>query len=182
MIEQEEFAARVVESSQSVISVVNAAVVGHARHATDLVSRTSDPNNDIDPVQELARFSKRTIRDGARLFAAMWAMVEALAQDSKGPITAKPESPPNPNPVKATVGPVAIRGRCQSEGLRRRGETTTTIAATQITVTRNPVDPSQLDVVIEAGGAPRGLYEGAMKVGSGAAMRGTPYNVYVDWK
>lgn len=180
MSEQEEFAARAADSTRLVVSVVNDSLLGHARHAADLGSRAADPNEAVDPLQELGRFWKRTIRDGARLFLAMWSMLESLAAETaatKPPV----ELPPASNPLTRTIGPVPPSGPYHPLDLRRRGDINPTIVAAQIAVRRSAGDPSQLELQIEAGGAPRGLYEGTVTVGSAAATASISYNIYVDW-
>ena len=172
---------RVADSARSVISVVNDSLTGHARHAADLVARSADPAAPIDPGEELARFSRRLLRDGALLFRSLWAMVEALAWDPASKTPFPLEVAPESNPIDTRVGPVATRGQCRPADLRRRGDPSPTIPAAQITVTRDANDPSQLELCIEAGGVPRGLYEGTILVGSGSRSRQVLYNVYVDW-
>jgi hypothetical protein len=177
MTGQEEAEARVIDSARSVVSVINGSLTGHARHAADLASRASDPANEIDPVRELTLFSRRAIRDGAALFSAIWAMLEGLAWEPGYKLPPSTEIPPASNPLKKTIGP-ATKGQCQPADLRRRGEPSPTIPAARISVTRNPNDPSQLDLEIEAGGAPRGLYEGSVTIATGSPIS---YNIYVDW-
>ncbi len=180
MIEQEAFDGLITDSTRSVIRLVNESLTGHARHASDLASRAADPNNDIDPVQELTRFWNRTIRDGVRFLDAMASMFQLLGSDPV-PIPEKSEPPPDPNPVETSIVGAAKTGTCRSEGLRRRGESNLAIKAEKITVTRKPGDLTQLDLVIQAGGVPRGLYEGTVRIGTGAAAPTVAYNVYVDW-
>jgi hypothetical protein len=48
-------------------------------------------------------------------------------------------------------------------------------------VVRDGADPTQLDLVIEAGGMPRGLYEGTLTIGTTAAAAPLSYNIYVDF-
>ena len=182
MTEPEE--GELLESTRPLISVVNDSIAGHARHAASLSSRVADPNDVVDPLQELGRFWNRAIRDGARLFEITWSMIDMLAwRTSKTPDTTplpgKP--PPSSNPCPAKVGPVAATGDIVPQGLRRRGETQETIAATQVRVVRNRLDPTQLDLRIEAGGMPRGLYEGTLTVGTAPAAAPLSYNIYVDF-
>lgn len=172
--------ARVVDSTRSVISVINGSIAGHARHAADLASRASDPAIAIDPVRELTQFSKRAVRDGAALFRSIWAVLEALASQPEYKLPLPTDQPPASNPLKTTIGP-ATPGQCQPTDLRRRGEPGPTIGAALIIVTRNPNDPSQLNLAIEAGGAERGLYEGSVTIGPGATGQAVTYNLYVDW-
>ena len=180
MTELDEAQARVVDSARSVISVINGSLTGHARHAADLASRASNPAIPIDPLQELTVFSSRALKDGAALFRAMWTMLEFLAWQPGQKLPPPNETPPASNPRQATIGP-APQGACRATDLRRRGEPNPTIPAARITVTRNSKDPSQLDLAIEAGGADRGLYEGAVTIGSAAAGQTITYNIYVDW-
>ena len=180
MTEREVAEARVVDSARSVISVINRALTDHARHASDLAARASDSATSIDPVRELTLFSKRAIRDGAALFESMWAVLEALASQPESAIPPPTEKPPASNRLKTTIGPAAP-GQCQATDLRRRGEPSPTIPGALITVTRNPNDPSRLDLAVEAGGAPRGLYDGSVMIGSAAAGLAVDYNIYVDW-
>jgi hypothetical protein len=178
--ELEEAQARVVDSARSVISVINHSLTAHARHAADLVSRSSNQAIPIDPLRELTVFSNRALKDGATLFRAIWDMLEFLAWEPGQKLPPSNETPPVCNPRQVTIGP-ALPGDWKAAGLRRRGEPTPTIAASLITVTRNPVDPSQLDLAIEAGGADRGLYEGTLTLASAAAGQTITYNIYVDW-
>ena len=180
MTEREAADARIVDSARSVISVISGSLTGHARHAADLASRSSNAATPIDPIRELTLFTNRAIRDGAALFRATWAMLEFLAWEPGQKLPPSNEIPPPSNCRTETIGP-APQGECTASGLRRRGEPSPTIAAACITVTRNPVVPSQLDLVIEAGGAPRGLYEGTVTIGSAAASQTITYNIYVDW-
>ena len=180
MTELEEAQARVVDSARSVISVINGSLTGHARHAADLASRSSNSAIPIDPLRELTLFSNRALKDGATLFRAIWDMLEFLAWEPGQKLPPSNETPPPSNPRYESIGPVP-QGECQASGLRRRGEPSPTIAASCITVARNPLDPSQLDLVIEAGGANRGLYEGTVTIGSAAAGQTITYNIYVDW-
>ncbi len=182
MTEPEE--GELLESTRSLISVVNDSIAGHARHAASLVSRVADPNDDVDPLQELGRCWNRAVRDGARLFEVTWSMFDVLAwRQSKVPDTSPlpVELPPSSNPCSARIGPVAATGDIFPQGLRRRGEAQITIAATQVKVVRDRADPTQLDLRIEAGGRPRGLYEGTLTIGSAAAMPPVSYNIYVDF-
>ena len=174
-----EVEAPVVESARQVVSVVTDSIRGHARHAAALVSR--DPADPLDPARELNRFVGRSLNDGLAFARAMWLVVEALAFEPIGKIPVPTnETPPTSNPITTTVGPVAS-GRCLPNDLRRRGEPSPTIPARLITVTRSATDASQIVLVIEAGGAPRGLYEGTVSVGSATNATPVTYNVYVDW-
>lgn len=182
MTEPEE--AELLESTRSLISVVNDSIAGHARHAAALVSRVADPNDDVDPQQELGQFLHRAMRDSARLFEITWAMFDVLAwRQSKVPDTSPlpVELPPSSNPCSVRIGPVAPTGDIFPQGLRRRGEAQVTIAATQVKVVRDRADPTQLDLRIEAGGRPRGLYEGTLMIGSAGAAAPHSYNIYVDF-
>ena len=179
MTGQEVADARVVDSARSVISVINDSITGHARHASDLAARASDPAVVIDPVREFTIFSRRALHDWAALFRSTWAMIQALAAEP-GPLPPSTDVPPASNPLKTSIGP-ASKGPCQPSDLRRRGEPSPTIAAACITVTPNSNDPSQLDLAIEAGGASRGLYEGTVAIGSAPAGQTITYNIYVDW-
>ncbi|MGH8928524.1 MAG: hypothetical protein ACRDWH_09255, partial [Acidimicrobiia bacterium] len=157
-------------------------LVGHAKQALDVVSRARDPNQQVDPWEEASELIGRTIRDGARLFGLLWAMFESLAggsPPSKGPPQADP--PPASNPRTTTIGPVAGSGPTTAHDLRRRGEPRPTIAAALVTVRRKRNDPSHLELQIEAGGYPRGLYEGTVGIGTGATVQTVSYNLYVDW-
>lgn len=174
---------QLLDSTRPLISAVNDSLAGHARHVADLATRLTDPNVDIDVGQELGRFWNRALRDGVRLFEATWTMWELLAWPrAKGPgPPPSPEQPPASNPRAARVGPVAITGDVVAQGLRRRGEAQVTIAANRVTVVRDGADPTQLNVQIEAGGCPRGLYEGTLIIGLAAAAAPFSYNVYVDF-
>jgi hypothetical protein len=182
MTEQEQFDSLITDSTRSVISVVNDSLSGHARHAADLASRAADPNNnDIDPIKELTRFWTRAFRDGVRFLDAMSMMLQFLGS-APVPIPERVEAPPpDPNPVPTTIFGAPKSGACKPEGLRRRGETIDAIKAEKVKVTRNPGDSSQLVLVIDAGGVPRGLYEGTVNIGSAANATPVNYNVYVDW-
>lgn len=182
MTEREE--AELFNSTRSLISAVNDSVAGHARHAASLVSRVADPNDDVDPMQELGRFWNRTMRDGARMFEVTWSMFDVLAwRQSKGPDTTPfpVEMPPASNPCPAKIGPVAATGQVFPQGLRRRGEPEVTIDATRVQVVRDRSDPTQLTLMIEAGGCPRGLYEGTLAIGAVGAVAPHSYNIYVDF-
>jgi hypothetical protein len=184
MIETEGDDAEVLESARSVVAVVNDSLVGHARHAAELASRAADPNDTVDPWHELGRAWNRTLRDGARFFEVASAMLDALAwRQSKGPDTtpAPVEIPPSSNPCPTTIGPVAASGQINAQGLRRRGEIQIAIPANQVQVVRDRSDPTRLNLQIEAGGMPRGLYEGTMTIGTAAAAARITYNLYVDF-
>ena len=180
MTELEAAQARVVDSARSVISVINRSLTGHARHAADVASRTSNAATPIDPIRELTLFTNRAIKDGAALFRATWAMLEFLAWEPGQKLPPSNELPPPSNCRNETIGP-APQGECKAAALRRRGEPGPTIAAACITVTRNPGDASLLDLEIQAGGAERGLYEGTVTIGPAAAGQAITYNIYVDW-
>ena len=180
MTELEAAQARVVDSARSMISIINNSLTGHARHVADLASRASNSAIPIDPVRELTLFTNRAIKDGAAFFRSVWAMLEFMAWEPGEKIPPPMEIPPASNPRETSIGP-ATKGPCQPSDLRRRGEPSPTIAAACITVTPNPNDPSQLDLKIEAGGAPRGLYEGTVTIGPAAAGQAITYNIYVDW-
>ncbi len=171
----------VVESARSVVSIIADSLSEHGRHAADLASRASDPGATIDPIKELSIFSKRAIRDGAYVCQAAWTMLEALARTPTPIPPPQLKGPPTTNPVPVTVGPVGTSGQCQLAGLRRRGDTAISIPGANIDLKRNPNDPAMVDLVIAAGSAPRGLYEGEVKVGSAAAVRSFHINVYIDW-
>lgn len=172
------------EPARPLISVVNDAITGHARHAASLVSRVADPNDDVDPWQEVGRFWNRALRDSARLFEVTWTMLDVLAwRESKVPDSTPipAEVPPSSNPCPATIGPVAATGAVVAQGLRRRGDPQVTIAATQVMVVRDRVDPTKLNLRIEAGGCPRGLYEGTLAIGATGTLAPVSYNIYVDF-
>ncbi len=172
------------EPTRSLVSALNDSIAGHARHAATLVSWVADPNDDVDPQQEFGQFLHRAMRDGARLFEITWSMFDVLAwRQSKVPDTSPlpVELPPSSNPCSARVGPVAPTGDIFPQGLRRRGDAQVTIAATQVRVVRDRADPTQLVLQIEAGGCPRGLYEGTVMIGSAGAAAPLSYNIYVDF-
>ncbi|HKY48697.1 MAG TPA: hypothetical protein VJQ79_12025 [Acidimicrobiia bacterium] len=181
MTEREE--GQLLDSTRPLISAVNDSVVGHARHIAELTTRLRDPNDDVDAGQELGRFWNRALRDGARLFEATWTMLELLAWPrAKVPnTTPRPEQPPASNPRSARIGPVPSTGNVVAQGLRRRGEAQVTIAANRVRVVRDRADPTRLDLQIEAGGCPRGLYEGTLTIGLAAAAAPVSYNIYVDF-
>ena len=181
MTEREE--GQLLDSTRSLISAVNDSVAGHARHAAVLATRLADPNDDVDARQEFGRFWNRAMRDGARLFEATWAMFDVLAwRQSKVPDTTPfPTEPPSSNPCPARIGPVAGTGDVVAQGLRRRGEAQVTIAANRVRVVRDRADPTQLNLQIEAGGCPRGLYGGTLMIGSAGAAAPFSYNIYVDF-
>lgn len=170
------------DSTRPVVSAVTDSITGHARHAATLASRLADPSDDVDAAQEFGKFWNRALRDGARLLEVTWAMIEALAwRKSKAPDTTPfPTEPPATNPCPARVGPVAAAGNVVAQGLRRRGEAEVKIAADRVSVVRDRADPTHLNLQIEAGGCPRGLYEGTLLVGSAAAAPFS-YNIYVDF-
>ena len=181
MTEREE--GLVLDSTRPLISAVNDSVVGHARHLADLATRLTDPDDDVDAGQEFGQFWNRALRDGARLFEATWAMLDVLAWPrAKAPdTTPRPVDPPASNPRAARIGPVANTGDVVAQGLRRRGEAQVTIAANRVRVSRDRADPTQLNLQIEAGGCPRGLYEGTVMIGVAAAAAPFSYNIYVDF-
>ena len=181
MTEREE--GQLLDSTRPLISAVNDSVVGHARHVADLATRLTDPNDDVDVGQEFGRFWNRALRDGARLFEATWTMLDLLAWPrAKAPDTPPPaEQPPASNPCAARIGPVAGTGDIVAQGLRRRGEAQVTIAANRVRVVRDRADPTHLNLQIEAGGCPRGLYEGTLMIGLAAAAAPFSYNIYVDF-
>lgn len=169
------------DTTRSVVSMIADSLSEHGRHAADLASRASDPAATIDPVKELSIFSKRAMRDGAQICQAVWAMLEVLSRTPTpidGPIS---QPAPTKNPCARTIGPLATSGPYQVEGLRRRGETAITIPAADVTLTKNAKDPAMLDLAIAAGAAPRGLYEGEVKEGVGAASVPYHFNIYIDW-
>ena len=172
------------EPTRSLVSALNDSIAGHARHAAALVSRVADPNDDVDPQQEFGQFLHRAMRDGARLFEITWASFDVLAwRQSKVPDTTPvpAEVPPASNPCPARIGPVAATGDIVAQGLRRRGEAQVTIAANRVRFVRDRADPTQLVLQIEAGGCPRGLYEGTLMIGSAGAAAPLSYNIYVDF-
>jgi len=172
------------EPTRTVLGVVNDSLAGHARHAASLMSRAADPNGVIDPMQELGRLWNRTVRDGALFFAAAETMLKLMSwRESKVPDSspAPVERPPASNPCPATIGPVAATGVIVAQGLRRRGDAQVTIAGTQVKVVRDRADPTQLNLRIEAGGCPRGLYEGTLAIGAAGALAPVSYNIYVDF-
>ena len=181
MTEREE--GELLEPTRSLISAVNDSIAGHARHAAALASRLADPNDDVDARREFGQFWNRAVRDGARLFEVTWAMFDVLAwRQSKAPDTTPvPDEPPSSNPCPARVGPVVGTGDVVAQGLRRRGETQVKIAANRVSVMRDRADPTRLNLQIEAGGCPRGLYEGTLMIGSVAAAAPFSYNIYVDF-
>lgn len=182
MTEREE--GELLEPTRDLISLVNDSIRGHARHAASLITRVTDPNDDVDPLQEFGRFWNRAIRDSARLFEVTWSMLDVLAwHESKLPDTtpAPVELPPSSNPRPATIGGVAATGQIVVQGLRRRGETQVAIPGTQVKVVRDGGDPTQLNLQIEAGGCPRGLYEGTLAIGAAGAQAPISYNIYVDF-
>jgi hypothetical protein len=172
------------ESTRTVIAVVNDSLAGHARHAASLASRAADPNDVIDPMQELGRLWNRTIRDGALFFAAAEIALRAMSwSESKVPDStpAPVERPPSSNPCPTTIGGAAATGDIVSQGLRRRGDLQITIPPNKVRVERRRNDPTQLDLSIEAGGMPRGLYQGTLAIGSAPAVVPLSYNIYVDF-
>lgn len=182
MTQREE--ADLLDSTRSLVSALNDSIAGHARHAAALVSRVADPDADVDPAQEFGQFLNRAMRDGARLFEVTWTMFDVLAwRQSKAPDTTPVpvEVPPSSNPCPARIGPVAGTGEVIAQGLRRRGEAQVKIAANRVRVVRDRADPTQLALLIEAGGCPRGLYEGTLTIGSAGAAAPLSYNIYVDF-
>jgi hypothetical protein len=182
MTEREE--GELLDSTRSLISAVSDSMAGHARHAAALATRLADPNDDVDAGQEFGQCWNRAMRDGARLFEVTWAMFDVLAwRQSKVPDTTPlpVEMPPASNPCPARVGPVAGTGDVVAQGLRRRGEAQVAIGADRVRVVRDRADPTMLNLQIEAGGCPRGLYEGSLMIGSTAAAAPLSYNIYVDF-
>ena len=182
MTEREE--SDLLESTRTVLGVVNDSVAGHARHAASLMTRAADPNGVIDPMRELGQLWNRTVRDGALFFVAIETMLKAMSwTESKVPDSspAPVERPPASNLCPVTIGPVAATGAIVAQGLRRRGEPQVTIAGTQVQVVRDRTDPTRLNLAIEAGGCPRGLYEGTLAIGAAAALAPVSYNIYVDF-
>lgn len=181
MTRQDEVDAVAIGSGQRLVRLMNDSLAGHARHAAALASRASNSAAPIDPVQELSIFTKRAARDAASFVRIFWTMLEAMAYVPE-PIGDPGDDPaPESNPIGLTVGPASIRGPCHPADWRRRGEGSPRVPTPPITATRDPNDPSQVDLCIEAGGLPRGLYEGTVRVGTGSSRGTIPYNVYVDW-
>jgi hypothetical protein len=181
MTEREE--SELLDSTRSLFAAVNDSIVGHARHAAGLAARVADPNDGVDARQEFAQFWNRAMRDSARLLEATWTMFDLLAWGRfKGPGSGPtPTKPPVSNPCAARIGPVAATGSVVAQGLRRRGEAEVKIAADRVTAARDPADPTHLNLQIEAGGCPRGLYEGTVVIGSASAAAPFSYNIYVDF-
>lgn len=181
MTQPVEVNAYAMESAKRLVRLINDSMTGHARQAADIASRASNADVPIDPSRELALFSDRATRDAASFVRLVWTMLEAIAFDPTPIRRPQAEIPPASNQIDRNVGPVSTRGSCQPAEWRRRGVGNPRVPAPPVTVTRDRNDSSRLDLCIEAGGMPRGLYEGTVMIGDGANARPFVYNVYVDW-
>jgi hypothetical protein len=178
LMSEEDLTSLLTNSTRSVVELVRDSLTGYSQMAQDLYQRSRDPSTPIDPWEEMSRWCQRALGDGARLFLALEAMLEDLASTPGTPTSPAPDTPPASNCIKTNVGPVPTGGTVTSADLRRRGDPLPTISSSKVTVRRNRADPTSLDLEIEAGGYPRGLYEGSVAV-AGATV--ASYNIYVDW-
>ena len=169
------------------IDVTFQAVHGNARHASRLVADSIDENAEVDVGRELAAFWTRAGGDSARAIKTAQEFVESMG--SAPPATqAQPITTAGPASAAATgaifcedrqsFGPFRSPDTVQPQALRRRGDlqpsiTSDRIVVTPASVTRNSTD---LQIKVDCGGLPRGIYTGTLRVGQDEY----PYNIYID--
>ncbi|HEY3428158.1 MAG TPA: hypothetical protein VGK83_05770 [Acidimicrobiia bacterium] len=171
------------------IDVTFEAVHGNARHASRLVADTIDENTEVDVGNELAAFWTRVGRDGARAVKIAQEFVDRMG--SAQPITqAQPMTTAGPASAagtgasfcedRQTFGPFHSADAVQPQALRRRGDLQPSITSDRITVTPASVtqNAADLEIKVDCGGMPRGIYAGTLRVGQDEY----PYNIYLDPK
>lgn len=169
------------------IDVTFAAVHGNAAHASRLVADFIDENTEVDVGQELAAFWTRAGQDSARAVKAAQEFVDRMG--SAQPQTqAQPITTAGPAPTAGTgatfcedrqsFGPFRSPGTVQPQPLRRRGDPQPSIASDRIKVTPDNVtrNATDLQIEVDCGGVPRGIYAGTLRVGQDEY----PYNIYLD--
>lgn len=174
----EALSSQLTESTQAIFDLVRDSLNGYAEMARDFYQRSRDPATEVDLLEEVSRWCERTVSDGARLFLSLEQMLENLAASPGTPTSPAPDPPPSSNCIKITVGPVSSGSGATPASLRRRGDPQPTIPASNVIVKTNRADPTLLDLEVEAGGYPRGLYEGSLGVAGGLSLA---FNIYVDW-
>ena len=171
------------------IDVTFEAIHGNARHASRLVADTIDENTEVDVAHELAAFWTRAGRDSVRAVKTAQELVDRMG--SPQPITqAQPMTTAGPASAagtgasfcedRQTFGPFRSADAVQPQALRRRGDPQPSITSDRITVTPGSVtrNSTDLQIRVDCGGMPRGIYTGTLRVGQDEY----PYNIYLDPK
>ncbi|HJR88447.1 MAG TPA: hypothetical protein VJ930_12410 [Acidimicrobiia bacterium] len=169
------------------IGVAFEALHGNAQHASRVASDFMARNVEVDIAQELAEFWTRVGGDTARAVQAAQEFVDQMA-------SAQPQTPPQPpttaGPAAAigsatavcsdrqTLGPFSAADVVQPQALRRRGDSSPSVTSDKVTVSPSSVtrNATELQITVDCGGVPRGIYTGALRVGSDEY----PFNIYLD--
>lgn len=171
------------------IDVAFEAIHGNAQQASRLASDFMDRNVEVDIAQEVAEFWSRVGGDTARAVQAAQEFFDQMA-------SAQPQTPPPPQTTagpaaavgsatafcsdRQTLGPFRVADIVQPQALRRRGDPLPSITSDKITVSPNSVtrNATELQITVDCGGMPRGIYTGALRVGSDEY----PFDIYLDPK
>jgi hypothetical protein len=168
------------------IDVTFESVHGNAQHASRLVGDVIEEKADIDIGRELAAFWTRVGGDTARAVKAAQGLLDQIA--SAQPQPSQPQTTAGPAAAtgsagavcidKQTLGPFRAPGTIQPQTLRRRGDTQPSVASNQIEVSPTSVtrDAAELQITVDCGGVPRGIYTGSLLVGSDEYH----YDIYLD--
>ena len=169
------------------IDVTFEAVHGNARHASRMFADTIDENAEVDVGHELAALWTRVGQDSARAVKAAQEFIDRIG--SAPPATpAQPITTAGPASAAGTgayfceerqsFGPFRSPDTVQPQALRRRGDLQPSITSDRITVTPASVtrDSTDLQIKVDCGGMPRGIYAGTLRVGPDEY----PYNIYLD--
>ncbi|MGH8959247.1 MAG: hypothetical protein ACRDVK_11315 [Acidimicrobiia bacterium] len=170
------------------IDVTFEALHGNVRHASRLVADATDENVEVNVGHELAAFWTRAGRDTARAVQAAQEFVDRMGDSAPSQTQAPPTTAAGPAGAagsaaifceyRQTFGPFGSPDLVQPQALRRRGDAQPSITSDRITLTPTSVtrDPTELQIKVDCGGVPRGIYTGALRVGSDEY----PYNIYID--
>ncbi|HEX2420588.1 MAG TPA: hypothetical protein VHL55_03225 [Acidimicrobiia bacterium] len=173
----------------AMIEVTFEAVHGNAQHASRLVADSIDKNAEVDIGSELAAFWTRAGRVSARAVKAIQEFVDRMGP---APTATQAQPPPVTTASPAAVGgtgayfcedrqafgPFRSADTVQPQALRRRGDPQPSITSDRITVTPASVtrNAADLQIKVDCGGMPRGIYTGTLRVG----VDEYPYNIYLD--
>lgn len=169
------------------LDVAFEAVHGNAQHASRLVDDVIDENTDVHVARELADFWTRVGGDTARAIKAAQDLVDRMGSaqpqpQPQPPTTSAPGAASGSAPASCTdhqtLGPFQAPDAVQPQALRRRGDSQPSITSDRITVSPATVtrNATELQITVDCGGLPRGIYTGSLRVGSDEY----PYNIYLD--
>ncbi|HEY7563855.1 MAG TPA: hypothetical protein VIA81_02925 [Acidimicrobiia bacterium] len=168
------------------IDVAFEALRGNARQVSRLASDLMAGKVKVDVAHELAEFWTRLGGDSARAVKVAQEVVDQM-DSAQAP---QPQPQPTAGPAAVTggapalctdlqvLGPFRVPDAAQPQELRRRGDTVPSITSDRITISPASVtrNTTELQITVDCGGVPRGIYTGSLRVGSDEY----PFNIYLD--